>query len=131
MRTTKSFVEELAIYDDTPTLVGDLQPVSDYLTGCGNHEDAFTLLESSLNLSALYDLSKAMLARIKELENTTVHVPMSNLAIKKMDMAIYAIQPVGVLIKTEHDDIGVVTHGGAFVWLHDNKVLKSILGVTP
>lgn len=22
-------------------------------------------------------------------------------------------------------------NGGAFVWLHDNKVLKSILGVTP
>ena len=75
-------------------------------------------------------ISKAMLARIKELEShESINVPMSDIAIKKISMATYAVQPVGVLFKTEHD-IGVVTNGGAFVWLNDNEFLKSVLGVT-
>ncbi|GHA80130.1 hypothetical protein GCM10009007_21080 [Formosimonas limnophila] len=58
--------------------------------------------------------------------DNVIEVPMSDLAIRKIETTTYSIEPVGVLFKTEYS-VGVVTNGGAFCWL-DNEELKACLG---
>ena len=58
-----------------------------------------------------------------------IEVPMTDLAMRKCEMATYQIEPVGVLFKTDGGTVGVVTNGGAFFWLDENKDLCACLGV--